>query len=89
MEDELKALKSDFAALDRKITAALAPKHDTVADNAYGEEIKSTAPQQQAANITPPQSSKQQEDKSSLVAEPRQSYQSTYSSMRVFRISGL
>ena len=27
-EDELKQLKSDLAALDRKITAALAPKHD-------------------------------------------------------------
>ena len=27
-EDELKQLKSDLAALDRKITAELAPKHD-------------------------------------------------------------
>jgi hypothetical protein len=27
-EDELKALKSELAALDRKITAELAPKHD-------------------------------------------------------------
>ncbi len=27
-EDELKALKSELAVLDRKITAELAPKHD-------------------------------------------------------------
>lgn len=73
-EDELKALKSDLAALDRKITATLAPKHETVADTTDGEEIKPTSPQQQPANITPPQSSKQQEDKSSLVAEPQTYY---------------
>ena len=69
-EDELKALKSELAALDRKITAALAPKHETVADATDGEEIKPTAQQQQPTNIALPQSSKQQEDKSSLVAEP-------------------
>lgn len=70
-EDELKALKSDLAALDRKITAALAPKHDDITD---GEEIKQSTPQQQPASITPPQSSKQPEDKSSLVAEPHYRY---------------
>ena len=73
-EDELKQLKSELAALDRIITAALAPKHETVADNADGEEIKPAAPQQQSSNITPPQSSKEQEDKSSLVAEPQRAY---------------
>ena len=73
-EDDLKALKSELTALDRKITADLTPKHETIADNADGEEIKPTVPQQQALNITPPQSSKQQEDKSSLVAEPQQKY---------------
>ena len=35
-EDELKALKSDLAALDRKITAELAPNHD----EKDGEEVK-------------------------------------------------
>ena len=35
-EDELKALKSELAALDRNITAELAPKHD----EKDGEEIK-------------------------------------------------
>ena len=35
-EDELKRLKSDLAALDRKITSELAPKHD----EKDGEEIK-------------------------------------------------
>jgi len=36
----LKVPKSELAALDRKITAELAPKHDETAD---GEEIKPTA----------------------------------------------
>ena len=70
-EDDLKALKSELAALDRKITADLAPKHDDTTD---GEEIKSTVPQRQSANIAPPQSSKEQKDKSSLVAEPEVIY---------------
>ena len=39
-EDELKALKSELATLDRKITAELAPKHETVANSTDGEEIK-------------------------------------------------
>ena len=81
-EDELKALKSELAALDRKITADLAPTHEVPSDHmganhedtTDGEEIKPTTPQQQSANITAPQSSKQQEDKSSLVAEPRYRY---------------
>lgn len=34
--DELKQLKSDLAALDRKITAELAPKHD----EEDGEEVR-------------------------------------------------
>ena len=39
-EDELKQLKSDLAALDRKITAELAPKHD----EKDGEEVKQDGP---------------------------------------------
>ena len=68
-EDELKQLKSELAALDRKITAELAPKRE----EQNGEEIIPTTPQQ-SANIAPPQSTKRQEDKSSLVAEPRHKY---------------
>ena len=68
-EDELKQLKSELAALDRKITAELAPKRE----EQNGEEIIPIAPQQ-SANIAPPQSTKRQEDKSSLVAEPRHKY---------------
>ena len=70
-EDELNALKSELAALDRKITAALAPKYDEK-DGVENKPIK--AAHQQSPNITPPQSSKEQEDKSSLVAEPQRAY---------------
>ncbi|TGY01304.1 MULTISPECIES: hypothetical protein [Bacteroides] len=81
----MKALKSQLAALDRKITADLAPthevpgdrmgaNHETIANNTNGEETKPTAPHQQSANITPPQSTEQQEDKPSLVAESRYPY---------------
>ncbi|TGX79618.1 DNA methylase [Muribaculum intestinale] len=48
-EDELKQLKSELAALDRKITAELAPKRE----EQNGEEIIPTTPQQ-SANIAPP-----------------------------------
>ena len=67
-EDELKQLKSELAALDRKITAALAPKRD---DN-DGEEIKATNATQsvQSTDTCPEQS-----DKSSLVAESQSPYQ--------------
>ena len=54
-EDELKDLKSELAALDRKITTDLAPKHDDTKD---GEEVKPTETQSK------------QGDKSVLVAEP-------------------
>ena len=63
----MKQLKSDLAALDRKITAELAPKKEEL----VGEETEPTDTlMQQQANITP-KSSKQQEDKSSMVAEPK------------------
>ena len=63
----MKQLKSELTALDRKITAELAPKKEEL----VGEEIEPTDTlMQQQANITP-KSSKQQEDKSSMVAEPK------------------
>ena len=67
-EEELKALKSELAALDRKITAELAPKHD----EKDGEEVKRDEQPQQSQQVkTPAQSSGTKE---SMVAEPRQSY---------------
>ena len=73
-EDELKALKSDLAALDRKISAEIAPKEEDTTD---GEEIKRDQ-QQQPANIvvTSYSPDKSQNSKESMVAEPRQQYQS-------------
>ncbi|WP_289199501.1 DNA methylase, partial [Bacteroides acidifaciens] len=84
---ELKQLKSELAALDRKITAELAPKHDETAD---GEEIKPTAAcHQQPANNPTPQSPNQQEDKSTLVAEPHLIYQTVHPLRSTYRPIGL
>ena len=67
-EDELKALKSELAALDRKITAELAPKHD----EKDGEEVKRNEQQQQSQRVeNPAQSSSSKE---SMVAEPNARY---------------
>ena len=66
-EDELKALKSELAALDRKITAELAPKHETVANSTDGEEIKVENTTSTEIIETP---SKSNEEKTTLVAEP-------------------
>ena len=65
-EDELKQLKSDLAALDRKITAALAPKHD----EKDGEEVKHDNRPERAE--APAHSA---DSKESMVAEPIISYQ--------------
>ena len=63
-EDELKVLKSELAALDRKITAELAPKHD----EKDGEEVKRDEQSQQSQRVdNPAQSSGSKE---SMVAEP-------------------
>ena len=71
-EDELKQLKSELSALDRKIAAELAPKHD---EN-DGEEVKPDSQQQQAKVIEAPPSSQSQsaDDKKSMVAEPIEIY---------------
>ncbi len=72
-EDELKQLKSELAALDRKIAAELAPKHD----EKDGEEVKPDTRQQQPAKVieTPPSSQSQSaDDKKSMVAEPATPY---------------
>lgn len=73
-EDELKQLKSELAALDRKITAELAPKHD----EKDGEEVKrDEQPQQVEATCQSPDS------KESMVAEPLTLYQREYSSTHI------
>ncbi len=73
-EDELKALKSELAVLDRKITAELAPKHD----EKDGEEIKRDEQTKQSGKIMyhdNPQ--KEQTGNSSMVAEPVTKYNTT------------
>ena len=67
-EDELKALKSELAVLDRKITAELAPKHD----EKDGEEVKRDGQPQQAQRVDV--SSQPNSSKESLVAEPQSDY---------------
>ena len=67
-EDELKQLKSDLAALDRKITAELAPKHD---EN-DGKEVKSDDQPQLSHKVESPV--KSADSKKSMVAEPITNY---------------
>ena len=70
-EEELKQFKSDLAALDRKITAALAPKHD----EKDGEEVKldETHKVEGRDNLSQTTGSKE-----SMVAEPIQDYKPIY-----------
>ena len=63
-EDELKQLKSDLTALDRKITAQLAPKHD----EKDGEEVKRDDHPQQSQRVENPV--QPSGSKESMVAEP-------------------
>ncbi|THG44783.1 helicase-related protein [Muribaculum sp. NM65_B17] len=66
-EDELKQLKSDLAALDRKIAAELAPKHD----EKDGEEVKPDTQQPgKVVEANPSPQSQSTDDKKSMVAEP-------------------
>ena len=83
-EDELKQLKFDLAALDRKITAQLAPKHD----EKDGEEVKRDDQPQQSQRVENPAQSPG--SKESMVAEPQSRYQPTHNTQRpTFRPSGL
>ena len=80
-EDELKALKSELAALDRKITAALAPKHEE--DD--GVENK----QQPDANRGEIRGNQSQsnDSKETMVAEPNPLYSNKSNSARI-RLGG-
>lgn len=83
-EDELKQLKSDLAALDRKITAALAPKKE----EQDGEEVKRDDQPQQAHQVEAPAQSNG--SKESMVAEPPHRYQSQPTTIRpAYRPNGL
>lgn len=81
-EDELKQLKSELAALDRKIAAALAPKPD----EKDGEEIKRDEPQQtqETKTIDVPTQSQSSEPKKSMVAEPKTAYSSPRQNFRAY-----
>ena len=83
-EDELKQLKSDLAALDRKITAELAPKHD----EKDGEEVKRDEQPQQSQRVENPAQSTG--SKESMVAEPQSLYKPHVSTFRpAYRPPGL
>ncbi len=75
-EDELKALKSELAVLDRKITVELVPKHD----EKDGEEVKRDGQLQQAQRVDVPAQSNDSKD--SMVAEPQYRYQSPAPTIR-------
>ena len=83
-EDELKQLKSELAALDRKITAELAPKKE----EQDGEEVKRDEDPQQSQRVdNPAQSSGSKE---SMVAEPQSLYKPHVSTFRpAYRPPGL
>ncbi|MFG6426424.1 MAG: hypothetical protein K1W14_08485 [Muribaculaceae bacterium] len=66
-EDEFKQLKSDLAALDRKIQAEIAPKH---------EEADSIENKQDKSNII---DSPESNSKETLVAEPSMNYRPQFS----------
>ena len=83
-EDELKQLKSDLAALDRKITATLAPKHD----EKDGEEVKRDGQSQLAQRVEAPEQSNG--SKESMVAEPQPLYKPQVPTFRpAYRPPGL
>lgn len=71
-EEELKQLKSELAALDCKITAELAPKHD----EKDGEEVKRDGQPQQSHQVESPAQSTG--SKESMVAEPIRLYKRAY-----------
>ena len=78
-EDELKQFKSELAALDRKITAELAPKHDEN-DGTGGKQEQSTQPQTEVKaemtvnTVNVHTTDTPQGHKPSMVAEPQLRY---------------
>ena len=87
-EDELKQLKSELAALDRKITAELAPKHDEN-DGTENKQEQSTQPQTEVKaemtvnTVNVHTTDTPQGHKPSMVAEPKSSYLSGRNVLRL------
>lgn len=79
-EDELKQLKSDLAALDRKITAELAPKHD---EKDGEENIQQPEP---ASTEISDRQSQSNSSRESMVAEPPSMDYQRELSKNIFRI---
>ena len=75
---ELKQLKSDLAALDRKITAELAPKEE-VPISPHPKDEKQMEYKQYEYQENGIRQSKSNPNKSSLVAEPLYKYKRTLS----------
>ena len=87
-EDELRQLKSELAALDRKITAEIAPHRE----EQDGEENKQHAESDKLTEAPDKRhdDSLVQDGKTSLVAEPQQRYRSpSYTPRPSFRTPGL
>ena len=68
-EDELRRLKSELAALDRKIAAELAPKHDDEGEGKAVGHDEAVSARQERGHEGQPQA------KPTMVAEPRAIYQ--------------
>ena len=85
-EDELKQLKSELAALDRKIAAELAPKHDEK-DGTENKQDQSHQPQSEVKpettsnTVVVQPTNTEQGHKPSMVAEPAVSYKSYHRKM--------
>lgn len=87
-EEELRQLKSELAALDRKITAEIAPHREEQDSEENNQQAESDNPT--VAPAKRPDNNPVQDGKTSLVAEPLQRYQPpTYTPRPSFRTPGL
>ena len=87
-EEELRQLKSELAALDRKITAEIAPHREEQDSEENNQQAESDNPT--VAPAKRPDNNPAQDGKTSLVAEPLQRYQPpTYTPRPSFRTPGI
>ena len=87
-EEELRQLKSELAALDRKITAEIAPHREEQDSEENNQQAESDNPT--VAPAKRPDNNPAQDGKTSLVAEPLQRYQPPiYTPRPSFRTPGL
>ncbi len=85
-EDELKQLKSELAALDRKITAELAPKHDENDGTENKQEQSQSSqtavkPETTTNTVVVQSTNTEQGHKPSMVAEQAVAYKSYHRKM--------